>query len=232
MIPNRRWFPQTLPERSAWYAIFAAQFSDVALSLGFTAADVTVVDADHALLQSIAAISMELDTYAAAVRQYRIIVTEGDIGDPTPAFPAMPGYVIAAAVPTGLFERLDNLVKRIRVAPNYTNEIGALLGIMTSPTPSPEPEPKPAIKASESFSVYKFSLNCTRMGYNAFKVQIQRSNSDTWQDAAFATSNPCEITVTPTTAGQPERIMVRAVLLEKNEPIGQPSDPTYVTVNP
>ena len=63
-------------------------------------------------------------------------------------------------------------------------------------------------------------------------MQIQRKGSETWQDAAFATNNPVEVTITPTTAGQPERILVRAILLKNNEPVGQPSDPTFVTANP
>ena len=52
------------------------------------------------------------------------------------------------------------------------------------------------------------------------------------KDIAFATNNPADVTVIPTTAGQPERILVRAIVLEKNEPVGIPSDPTFVTVNP
>lgn len=75
-------------------------------------------------------------------------------------------------------------------------------------------------------------MNVTRLGMEAFKVQVQKNGSETWTDNAFATSNPVEVTITPTTAGQPERVLVRAVLLQKNQPVGQPSDPTFVTVNP
>ena len=64
--------------------------------------------------------------------QYRKIITEGDIGDPTPEFPANPAFALPVVQPTGIFERLNNLVERIRVAPNYTAETGALLGIIPS----------------------------------------------------------------------------------------------------
>ena len=64
-----------------------------------------------------------------------------------------------------------------------------------------------------------------------YKIQIQRNGQNTWQDVAFADSNPCEVTITPTTLGESERILVRAILIRKNEPVGEPSDPTYVTVN-
>lgn len=124
-------------------------------------------------------------------------------------------------------------VTRIRVSPSYTNEIGALLGIIVSePANIVEAELKPVIKASPSLNGFKFNVDVTRLGMTAFKVQIQRKGSDSWQDAAFATNSPVEVTVTPTSPGEPERIMVRAVLIQKNEPVGIPSDPTFVTVNP
>ena len=209
------------------------QFADNAVALGFTALEATANSADCALVVSLASIAVQLEAYTEAVRQYRIVVTEAAIGDPTPAFPDFPSYSSPSGPATGVFERIDKLVKRIRVAPAYTPEIGALLGIIPStPSGAPEAELKPVIKASESFNGYKFTVNVTRMGMTAFKVQIQRSGETAWEDVAFATNNPAEVTVTPTTPGQPERILVRAILLDKNEPVGIPSDPTYVTVNP
>ncbi|MEJ7847969.1 MAG: hypothetical protein WKF92_07785 [Pyrinomonadaceae bacterium] len=233
MIPSRKWFPQGLQERAAWYKNFNTKFAAVAPSLGFVPADVTIVAADSELLEFLADIATEQATYNEALRQYRVIITEGDIGEPTPAFPASTSFDITEVRPTGLFERLDDLVKRIRVVPNYTAETGALLGIIPE-TPSKPllDDLKPAIAASESFGGFQFNLDVTRMGMPQFKVQVQRKGSSTWQDVAFATNNPVSVTVTPTTPDEPERILVRAVLLKNNAKVGQPSDPTYVTVNP
>lgn len=88
------------------------------------------------------------------------------------------------------------------------------------------------IKAGLSAQDYKFTVDVTRLGMPAYKVEIQRQGGVNWTDAAFATTNPCEVTVTPTTPDQPERIYVRAQLMKNNEPVGIPSDPTYVTINP
>lgn len=234
MIPSRAWFPQSLQERAAWFDNFKTQFASVSVNLGFTAADVTAVTDDNAAFQFLAQTAVSLDAYKEAVRQYRIILTEGNIGDPDPAFPPNPTFnPPLPGVATGIFERLDDLVKRIRVAPNYTAETGALLGIIPKKPDSISPvDLKPAIKAGESVGGYKFDVNVTRLGMEAFKVQIQKNGNAAWSDAAFATNNPVEVTITPTTPGQPERILVRAILLQKNQPVGQPSDPTYVTVNP
>ncbi|MEQ1604627.1 MAG: hypothetical protein ABL999_07135 [Pyrinomonadaceae bacterium] len=234
MIPSHTWFARPLQERAAWFENFALQFGAVGLSLGFTAGEITGVQNDNETVQFLAAAATELDAFVEAVRQFRIIITEGAIGEPTPAFPANPALVPPApAVATGIFERLDDLVKRIRVAPAYTKEIGALLGIIPAAKPSaPEQELKPVIKASDSTGGFSFSVDVTRLGMPAYKIQIQRQGSSTWQDAAFATTNPCNVVVTPTSPGQPERILVRAILMKNNEQVGVPSDPTYVTINP
>lgn len=233
MIPNRAYFPGGLAERAVWCTNFRIQFTDVAVSLGFTVSEATEIALDCTLIEDLADIQAQLDAYTEAVRQYRIIITEGDVGDPTPAFPDFPSYASPVGQPTGAFERIATMVKRIRVAPAYTDEIGALLGILPQNTSRPpDTELKPLIKASESFNNYQFTVNVTRLGMTAYKVQVQRSGQSTWTDVTFATNNPSDVTVTPTTPGQPERILVRAILLKDNQPIGIPSDPTYVTVNP
>jgi hypothetical protein len=225
-----------MQDRAAWFQNFATQFAAVAASLGFLPADVSSVQDDNTCFQDLAAGFVELEAFRDAVRQYRITVTEGAVGDPTPAFPAGIDITPSELRPTGIFQRLIELVDRIRAAMAYTDEIGALLGIIPSAAAgggtSSVDVLKPVVKAGQSFGGYKFDVNVTRLGQEAFKVQIQRSGSDVWADAAFATKNPCEVVVTPTTPGQPERILVRAILLRNNQPIGEPSDPTFVTVNP
>jgi hypothetical protein len=236
MIPSGKWFPTNLAARAAWFLNFATQFAAVGLSLGFTAPEIAAVQDDNTCFQDLASGQVELDAYKDAVRQYRINVTEGAVGEPTPAFPAGIDVTPAELRPTGIFQRLIELVDRIRAAAAYTDEIGALLGIIPSASGSSfaggGDDLKPVIKVSASFSDFKFTANVTRLGQEAFKIQIQRSGSSAWTDEAFATSNPCEVVITPTTPGQPARILVRAILLNHNQPIGQPSDPAFVTVNP
>jgi hypothetical protein len=169
------------------------------------------------------------------LRQFRIILTEGPIGDPTPAFPANPAFTLPEVRPTGIFQRLIELRDRILAAPAYTDEIGALLGIIaTNLQPAtPESELKPAISVSQSIGGFKFNVDVTRKGMPAYKIQIARlADPNKWDDAAFATTNPCEVTVPPTDPTHPERIMVRAILLKGNQPTGLPSDIVSVTVNP
>jgi hypothetical protein len=233
-IPSRLWFPTNLAARALWFDNFATQFAIIAASLGFLPAVVTQVQDDNTCFQGIASGQVELDAFVEAVRQFRIQICEAVIGSPTPAFPAAPVITPAEIPLTGIYQRLIELVDQIRVASAYTPEIGALLGIIPSGGggPTPEADLKPVIKVGQSFGDFKFTVNVTRLQQPGFKIQIQRAGESTWTDVAFATKNPCTVTVTPLVPGQPERILVRAILLANNEPVGAPSDPAYVTVNP
>src|SRR4051812_17145789 len=129
MVPSSKWFPTSLQERAAWFENFATNFAAVAVSLGFVAADATAVQHDADMMTFIAATTVTVDSYDEAIRAFKKTLTEGAIGEPTPGFPADLAFTVPTVVATGIFERLDNLVKRIRFSPSYTPEIGALLGI-------------------------------------------------------------------------------------------------------
>ena len=88
MIPSRTWFPGTLQERGAWFQNFADQIAVIGSTLGLTVSDVTSVTEDNTMVQFLATSAVSLEAYKDAVRQFRITLTEGDIGDPTPVFPA------------------------------------------------------------------------------------------------------------------------------------------------
>jgi hypothetical protein len=238
MIPSKRWFPLSLQDRAAWFNNFAVQCAGVpGTALGIPAPTLALVASDNEMMQFLATTQLQADGFISALRQFRDILTEGDIGELTPVAPEAPS--MALPVPTaapGIFERLDDLVKWIRANPKYDSEIGAAMGILPSGGDGlpdvPESELKPTIKANDSMGGYKFTVTVSRMGKQAYKVQVQKKGDTDWKDIAFATSNPVICTLTPTVPGDPERIMVRAILLEKNEQVGVPSDPTYVTVNP
>ena len=233
MIPNYRWFPRNLAERAAWFMNFAIQFAKVALSLGFTAADITSVQDDNDVMQFLADTDVQLAAFEKAVRQYRILITESADGSDTPAFPDNPDFALPKVIEAGMFERLDKLRTQIMAANNYTAETGALLGILPSPTDKPAPDSlKPVATVSNIVENYTFTVHATRMGMPGYKVQIRRTGSETWTDAAFSMTADVVVHITPTAEGQSERLQVRVILLKNNEPVGEPSDAVYVTVNP
>ena len=233
MIPNPNWFPTNMAARADWYVNFNKQFTILAADLGFTPADVAWVNDDNQVMQFLAAVAVEMEAFTEAVRQYRIIISEQKIGDITPDFPAMPNLTLPVVVATGMFERLALLVDRIRLSAAFTLEIGAMLDINPKKPVPPDPNTlKPTIRISLTYENYKFDAIVPRLKMSGFQVQIRRMESEVWTNIGFGTSSPLQVTVQPTTQGQPERLQVRAILYKNNEPVGQPSDPVYVVVIP
>lgn len=234
MIPSFRWFPTNLAARAAWYENFANQFAAVGASLGFTANDISSITNDNDVFQFLADATVQIKAYEKAIQQYRVIITEGDTGDQTPQFPANPALALPASVETGMFERLNKLVERIRVAPAYTNETGALLGILPSQGEAIAPaEVKPSIEVFAAQSNYTFSVVVANRGEaDMWEVLILRKGAAAWQSAKTAVGKSVDVTVQPTTPNEPEQIQTRVQLKKNNQTYGQASDIVYVTVNP
>jgi hypothetical protein len=230
-VPSNRWFPTTLQDRAAWYDNFNTQIQIVGLTVGLVAGDLANITKDNDNIQFLATAAVTLDAYVEAVRQYRVIFTEGDVGDPMPAFPADVTFTLPLALPTGAFERLNDWVKRIRVAPAYTNEIGALLDIIPStPGETPEAEVQPDLKISTETG-YVVKAVGAMQGMDAIRFEYQRNGTTTWNIAAFLTNLPNEFTITPATPGQPESGRIRAIFIKKSEDFGSFSPDYPVTVS-
>jgi len=233
MIPNQSWFPTNLQDRAAWYVNFKNQFSAVAASLDLDDY-VTPVGNDNLVFQFVADIHNQIKAFDDAVRQYRKIITEDNIGKPTPDFPPMPAFSLPAVIPTGLFERLNKLRTKIMAADNYTDEIGALLGILSKSSDSIAPsEVKPSIQTFAAESGYRFSVVVAGRGESdMWDVLILKKGAVTWQSVKTAVGKSVDVVITPTTAGEAEQVQVRVQLKKANQNYEQPSDIVYVTVNP
>lgn len=211
---------------------FNAQFSLIGVSMGFDAAELLSLANDNDAFQWLAQNAVEIDAFAESVRQYRKNVTEGSIGSPKPEFPVNPAGTPPMEVDAGLFERLVKLVERIRVAPTYTPEIGALLGIIPSKSDSLTPEemqPDPVLMALPGNIV---QINFIRGKTEGIDVQIQLDNSGQWESAGRFYKSPAEITIPQNLQSTARSVQVRARYVINNSSIGQYSDTDNVSTIP
>jgi hypothetical protein len=182
---------------------------------------VTAVQNDNEDVQFCASATVELEAFIKAFRQYRKTLLEGSIGEPTPAYPPNPGSGPPIGVPTGVFERLDRLVTKIRVSSAYTPEVGSLLGIIPATPVRPAPEDmQPTLKVSTlpgSVVQVKF-VRGTAVGV---VIETKLDNSETWTNAGQFQSSPAVLVIPQNPENLPRAVQLRARYVEGNAPVGQ-----------
>lgn len=236
MIPSKTWFPSSLAERAAWMQNFTTQFAVYAvIPLGFIAADVTAQEKDNEDFQSIAATTVAVEAFRSAIIEYRLSLTEGDIGDADPMFPPSTFTGPPNDRPAGMFERLNDLRERILAAPAYTDEIGAALGIIgEGGTVIAEGDVQPEIEVFAAATGYVFSIVVSkRYDADQWQVWVTPAGMSNWQILATATGKSTDVTYQP--GGEvpaPVQLQVRVQLRRSNENYGDPSMIGQVTVNP
>jgi hypothetical protein len=229
------WLPRRLEALAPWFANFALKFDEFSATLGFAAADVTKVQQDAAVVQWLADAIATAEANLRAFRDYRDEILYNEKGDAAPVAPPTGLPAQPAVMTAEIVERLDKLVNRIRLADNYTQAIGEALGIVPA-TGGSVVNPanlKPQIQLFPSQTGFMFTTVVSLRGdADMFEVQIRRAGSESWQTVKSGTGKSVDVTVAPTAPGTPEKLEARVILLRKNQPYGQPSDPAYVTVSP
>jgi hypothetical protein len=231
MVPSSKWFPLSFAERVVWYNTFAQVFATMYSALGFTNADLQQVQDDNAMMQFLGDNVPIVENYSDAVRSYRRVITEGDVDGTTPDFPTIGTITPGTPVPQGIFERLDNLVKRIRLAPNYTEEEGEQLGIIPKKGQSIAPETaKPAITAAtDPGNVIFVKFKKGQFSGVFLQTSVDKGN---WQDQGRFTRSPIEITIPQNQDELPRMVALRARYLVGDNAVGEWSDTVTVQTTP
>lgn len=233
MVPSKTYFPLALGERADWYANFNTMFAVYAVALGFTVADVDAIADDNAAFQLIATLAVAVSSYEKSMTAYRKQILEGKVGTPGGEIPPVPAYPVTLPIPaSGLFERLDNLVKRIRLSATYTPEIGAALGIVPSPTPEVDPEsmkPDPSLRVEPGNVVL---VDYVRGKADGIEIQYMLDHSGIWINGGRFTKPTATLQIPQSTGDLPRFVQVRARYVIGDVAIGQFSDIDSISTNP
>ena len=235
MIPSQPWFPTSLTNRVAWYLGFNTNIQVIGATLTLTPTDLIRIADDNAMMQFLGDSATLVNAYDDSVRSFRKIITEGEDGDPLPAFPANLALTPPDEGATGIFERLDDFVKRIKAAPAYTEATGELLGIIGSSAEGIAPgEVKPTIQLSAAVHDYLFSCVVSgRYDSDMWQVWAKPGGVENFFLLGTATGKSSDFTYEP--GGEvpaPQALQVYVQLRRNNANYGQPSDIGLVTVNP
>lgn len=232
-IIKRVWMPSKLDTLAPWYVNFALKFAQYAPQLGLTA-DVMLVNEDNLMIQWLADADEVAKANLDGFRKFRDESLYAEKNSDEPTAPATGLPTAPEKLTWAIVQRLVNLVERIELAPGYTPDIGAQLGIIPPETSNISPsDVKPTVQVFAAQSDYQFSVVvANRADANMFEVEIRRAGQENWTVAKTASGKSIDVTIEPTIAGKPEQIQVRVQLKKNNADYGQPSNAVYVTVNP
>ena len=202
--------------------------------VGATNDDITEITRDKTILREAVDRANVVETGKKTTNAIKDHVFEGDEKIPVAAYPTLPNGAPAVAFVGGCLPRFRARNKRFKAAKGYTNEIGIALGIEESSDPIAPATVKATLNASAAQTGYLVAVVVGNRAEssNMWKIFGRRLNSEKQEQIASGTGKSADITITPITAGQPEKLELTARLYKNNEPYGQPSDAVYVTVSP
>ena len=227
--------PRTDQELALWLNNFAGRFAAHATALGFTAADVTAVQADAAMLgYLVGGLVPAFKSALQARTAYKNLIMSGPVGatgGDVPAMPTMPAP--PATVAPGIVPRLRQLVQRIQVAPNYTEAIGRDLGITddatSAPTDSTSAKPKAKAIALPNSEV---RIEFVKSGFDGVLIEARRAGESEWTLLGTDNYSPYLDSRAPLTQGRAEVREYRLRYLLKDEPVGDWSDIISASTTP
>jgi hypothetical protein len=231
MIPSKRWFPTTLVDRAAWIDHFAKQFEVVAPSLGFSAADVASMTQDAEDFRALVRATTAAEAFMAGLRGFRLSLSAEKVGSPTPVFPALIITPPPNGVPAGIFQRLDERVRRVRAAAAYTDEVGALLNIRPSKEQSIVDSELVPVITPTVLPGNSIQVRFTRADTDGLFIQIKLDKEKEWINVGRFLKSPAVVEV-PDGNGAPRAVEIRARYLVGDDPVGQNSAISNVVTTP
>lgn len=201
--------------------------------VGATNTDIQDVGELHANLVAIRDHCEVIDAGKLASFGTKALMFNGPVGQAVSVPPTIPVFTFATAPVSGARELTLTRNKRFALGPAYTKEIGEALGIeVPSPDPFNPVDAKPTISLFPAAANHHFSCVVEkREAADMWQVWIQRKGGN-WELHSTYSGKSADVSVSLTTPGEPEQILVRVQLRKNNEDYGQPSDPVYVTLNP
>lgn len=218
------YYPAGADSRAAWHANWAAQIVALAAKYNIGAATLAQTAADNAWIQYWAQARHDADQIKQQLTKYFNDVSGNDpsLDPPAPIDFSLKGTA-PAEVPPGIEFRTREIARQIKGTVAYSQADGELLGIV-SPTVTPNDlsglTPEFTLRTLANFELEAaFKKN----GTDALKFEIRHKGGN-WAMGAFLLTSPGTFAVVPAAAGVAEQIEVRAIYLQKNNPIGNFSD--------
>lgn len=231
MNPSSKWFPTNFSDRAAWFNNFATAFATIGPTLGFSAGEISKLQDDNDTMQFLVNYLPQAEAYVESVRGYRRAVTEGDADGSVPTFPTMTLSAPVTPVPQGIYERLDNLVKRIRLASGYSEEEGTQLGIIPKKPGSISPGDAKPVIVGDTDPGNVVTVKFRKGQFSGIFLQVSIDKGP-WVDQGRFTRSPATLNIPQGPDELPRLVALRARYLDGDTTVGENSDVVVIRTTP
>lgn len=135
-MANAKYIPSSDNDKVVWLNNFSIKLGTYAANVGVTAAEVTAIQKDASMFSYIINLQEVYKQTLQNITGYKSLLKHA-IGQQhlSTSIPALPALTTApASVPEGVFDRVTRLATRIKASINYTDSMGADLGIVSPST--------------------------------------------------------------------------------------------------
>ncbi len=230
-MPRKFWWPTAMPEQAVLMQNFQAKISGYGTVLGLTPAEVTAAMGLCSAYLGAFQAAVQCRTTMLAMTQWRDEVFSGEpMGSAVGAPPVFP-VIEEVEYTRGTIKQFFELRDRIVVAPGYTQAIGEDLGIVGAEFSRPAPGSIVPELRAETSTGYWVNVSGSMQGMDALKVEYSRDGGNNFTTVAFLTNTPGGFQITPASPNQPEKGLIRAVYIRRNEEVGSWSANYPVTIS-
>lgn len=200
---------------------------------GADIADVDSIEHDTANMEFVVELAPIATEFKESVSGVKRKLIRGEIGAALGTIMAAPATVPPFAFVAGIEKRSRERDQRFKRSKTMTEAAMIGLDLVDTPDNISPGSVKPTVEVFAAQNGYTFSVVISNRGdSDSADVLIRRAGSETISVGKTFTGKSVDVTVVPTTPGQPEKLQVSIQLKKKNGDYGQVSDAVSVTVNP
>lgn len=230
-MAKKPWWPTSMPEQMMLVQNFSAKIGGYAAVLGLTPADIAAAQELCGGILGAYSLAESCRLTMQAMTQWRDSVFSGEpVGADAPAPPVFP-VGGTPAYKSGSVKLFFAFRDRILSSPGYTAAIGGDLGLVGAEAGKVIMDLMvPELKATTTTG-YRVNLSGSMQGMDALRVEYSHDGGASFQTVAFLTNTPGGFQISPQVANQPEKGVIRAVYIRKNEQVGSFSANYPVTLS-
>lgn len=225
--------PKGNDERVIWGLNFEDNFPVLGPDLGFSAAEITSLVNDSAMLRYAILNAQTAAAFSKTCTAFKNAMI-GGVGENVipPKIPVYNPIAPPTDVDAGVLERLSKAIQRAKLSPNFNQAVAEQLMIATTPPDSTIPADSKPTASGTALTGSIVRVDWTKRQFDGVFIDSQRNDETAWTRLDFDMRSPYEDLRPPTIAGKPEERRYRLRYFIDNQPVGAWSDMITVITLP